>query len=147
MLPERVHVHVALHGPPCACDVPQPGCGQVEGRLAVGKGSDHPGSAPDLAHDAFEGIIGPDAAPMLVGKGVVDEGLVHGLLEPGGYLGKAQGFELGATSVALALTAARLSWAWMALSMKESSRTLLVGTWLKAFLYQWTTQRCHSVSG
>ncbi len=94
MLPEQVHVHVALHGPLCACDVPQPGRGQFEGRLAVGKGSDHPGSAPDLAHDAFEGIIGPDAAPMLVGKGVVDEGLGHGLLEPGGYLGKAQGFEI-----------------------------------------------------
>ena len=43
--------------------MPQPGRGQVAGGLVVEIGPDHAGSAPDLAHDAFEWIVGPDAAP------------------------------------------------------------------------------------
>ena len=53
---------------------------RLEGRVAVGEGTDHAGASADLAHDAFEWIIGPDAAPMLLGESVVGQGLGHGRL-------------------------------------------------------------------
>jgi hypothetical protein len=46
-----------------------------EGRVAVGEGTDHAGAPADLAHDALERIVGPDAPPVLLGKGVVGQGL------------------------------------------------------------------------
>ena len=48
---------------------------------------------------------------------------------------------------AFSLAARWLSWAWIAFSIKETSRTFPLGTWLKILRYQWTIQRCQSASG
>ena len=56
-------------------------------------------------------------------------------------------FSGAAQFAALAWAASRLSWAWIALSMSETSRILALGTWLKALRYQCTTQRCQRAWG
>src|SRR5262245_62818672 len=55
----------------------QPGRGEVQGRLPVGKGADHARAPPDLAQDALERIVGADAPPMLLWEGIVGQRLVH----------------------------------------------------------------------
>ena len=40
-----------------ACDVAQPGCGQVQARLTVREGTDHAGSATDLLMIRSSGLL------------------------------------------------------------------------------------------
>lgn len=54
-----------------ASDVPQPGGDEIESRDAVGESTNDTGPPSDLAHDAFERIVGADASPMLFREGVV----------------------------------------------------------------------------
>lgn len=113
--------------------MPQPGGGQVEGfakrtaRRAWPSGDvpNQAGPPSDLAHDAFQEIVGAYPAPVLVGKTIVDQGLVHRLLEPLGDLPELHGLELGGDLAGPGL--GRLT-AWIALSMRETSRSLVVGT-------------------
>ena len=53
----------------------QPPGGQVERRLAVGKGADQAGSPADLAHDPLQRVVGPQAPPVGLGETVVGERL------------------------------------------------------------------------
>lgn len=81
--------------PLSAGNVPQPGCGQVEGGLAVRKRAHHTGSPSDLAHDPLQRVVGADPAPVLVWIAVVGERLVHRLLELVRHLLQSYGLELG----------------------------------------------------
>ena len=72
-----------LVDPACAGDVPQSRRSKVEGRVAVGEGADHAGASTDLAHDALERIVGPDAAPVFFRERVVRQGLGHRRLDQG----------------------------------------------------------------
>ena len=62
------HIHVALAAPLGADDVAQVGCDQDESTVAVRERPDDPGAPADLAHDALEGVVGAQAAPVLRGK-------------------------------------------------------------------------------
>src|SRR5207302_10327979 len=83
-------------------------------------------------------IRGADAPPVLLREGVVRQGLWHRRLDQGA----ADGADSAAlpslmlrsratTSAALRWAAGRSSWAWMALSISATSRSLPAGTWLK----------------
>src|SRR5262245_38507530 len=72
---QRFNVQISLARPRCAGNVAQLGCGEVQGRLAVGEGPDHTRASPDLAQKALERVVGADAPPVLVWKGVVGQGL------------------------------------------------------------------------
>jgi hypothetical protein len=60
--------------------VPEPGGDERQGRVAFGEGTDDPSPSPDLTHDALEWIVGPQAAVMFAGKGIVavKDGLCSG---------------------------------------------------------------------
>ena len=122
------HVHVALAAPLGADDVAQAGGDEDQGAVSVGKCSDSPGAPADLAHDALERIIGAQAAPMLGGKLEILERLLDALGDesaaPASFISRS----FATTSTALAWAAGRSSWAWIALSMAATSRTLDVGT-------------------
>ena len=66
--------------------MPQPGRGQVEGRLIVGEGADYAGSSLDLPHDPLERMVGLLLDPVLVGEGVEAEGLLNVALDQPGRL-------------------------------------------------------------
>jgi len=72
---EPVHVHVAAGAPVLAGDVAQSGAYQDQGRVSVGEGADDSCSAAHFADHPFEGIIGPEVAPVLGREGKVAEGL------------------------------------------------------------------------
>ena len=82
-LPEQLHVQISFGRPARAGDVPEPGGGQVDGRVAVGDGSYHAGSSANLSHDALERIVGSDAAPVFFRERVVRQGLGHRRLDQG----------------------------------------------------------------
>lgn len=52
------HVHIAFGAPGLAGDVAEPGRDQQQGAVAIRKGAYDAGPTPDLAHDAFERIVG-----------------------------------------------------------------------------------------
>ena len=65
--------------------MPETGADQQEGRIPVGERAHHPGTTADLAHDAFERVIGAQRAPVFAGEGEVAEGLLDMVLyERGG---------------------------------------------------------------
>jgi hypothetical protein len=75
--------------------MPQSGGSEVEGALPVWKRTEHSRSAPYLAHDALEGIIGSDAPPVLAGKGQVRERVGNARRHPFRQLAKLHSTELG----------------------------------------------------
>src|SRR5262249_31071233 len=77
-----------------ASDVAQPRCGEVQGRLAVGKSPDHARASPDLAQNALERVVGADAPPVLLRKGVVGQRLLDRRFSKLGRLGEAQAAQL-----------------------------------------------------
>ena len=64
----------------------QAGGGQVQAGFAVGERPHDPRSSPDLAHDAFQRVVGSELDPMAVGKGVVGQGLMPAFFEQTGGL-------------------------------------------------------------
>jgi hypothetical protein len=77
--------------------VPQPGRGEVEGRLAVREGANHSGAPSDLAQDVFKWVVGTDAPAMLLREAVVADGLLEARcrkLGGSGQTRKARGFSI-----------------------------------------------------
>ena len=74
--------------------MPQPGRGEVEGRLAIRKGSHDPGPAPDLPHDPLERVVGLQFDPMLVRESIEAEGLLNMGLHQLGRLDELPGLQL-----------------------------------------------------
>ncbi len=46
-LPEQLHIEISFGRPARASDMAQPGSRQVDGRIAVGEGTDHTGGADE----------------------------------------------------------------------------------------------------
>ncbi len=69
-LAQRLHVHILSRAPLRAGDVFQPGRGQAETGLTIGKGPDDPGPSSNFLHQPFQRIVRPDFAPMTVGEAV-----------------------------------------------------------------------------
>jgi predicted deoxyguanosinetriphosphate triphosphohydrolase len=59
------------------------------------KAANHAGASADLAHDALERIVGPDAAPVFLREGVVRQGLGHRRLDQLGCLAEPHVAEPG----------------------------------------------------
>src|ERR1039457_4667494 len=89
------HIHVALAAPLGADDVAQAGRNEDQGAVTIGEGPDGPGAPADLAHDALEGIIGAQAAPVLRGKLEVLERLLDALGNDVGRAGELHLPKLG----------------------------------------------------
>ena len=75
LLVQQRHVQVAARPPLALGDVLEPGGHQHERAPPVGEGASHPRAAPDLAVDAFDGVVGADAAPVLLRESRVRERL------------------------------------------------------------------------
>ena len=75
--------------------MPQPRSRQVQGRLAIWECADHPRAPPDLAEDALQRIVRPDATPVLLREGVVAQRLVDPALHELGGLGQPLVAQLG----------------------------------------------------
>jgi hypothetical protein len=54
---QRLDIQIAFGRPSSACDMAQPGRGEIECRPPVGKRANDAGSPPDLAQNAFERIV------------------------------------------------------------------------------------------
>jgi hypothetical protein len=67
---QQLDVQVSLARPGRA-NMPQPGGGEVEGQFPVRKRSYDAGASSDLTKNALEWIVGANAPPMLLWKGVV----------------------------------------------------------------------------
>ena len=81
---ETPHVQVSLGAPALAGDVAQPGTDEQERGVAVGKGANHPGATADLAHDAFERVVGAQRSPVFTGESEVAESLLDVRLDQRG---------------------------------------------------------------
>lgn len=108
--------------------MPEPRRGQVQAGLAVGKGTDHAGPSSDLAHDPLERVVGAELDPVAVGEGVVGQSLADVGLDELRRAHKTLAAELVDHRLCLVAAARRLSWAWIALNMWLTSRTLVDGT-------------------
>jgi hypothetical protein len=75
---------------------------RLRAELPSGKAPTTRASA-DLAHDALERIVGPDAAPVFLRDGIVRQGLGHRRLDQLGRLAEPHVAEPGATSRPLQL--------------------------------------------
>ena len=67
---QRIHIHMLSRAPLCAGDVFQPGCGQAETGLPIGKGPSDPASSSNFLHQPFKRNVRSDFAPMAVGEAV-----------------------------------------------------------------------------
>ena len=87
----------------------QPRGRKIDGGIAVEEGTDHNGASSDLAHDALERMVAPDASPVLLGKLIVRQGLRKGRLDQLGLLSSFILWSRATTSPALLRAAARPS--------------------------------------
>ena len=71
----------------------EPGGGQIERALAVRERTHTPGTAPDLAHDPLERIVGADPPPVLARKGHRGERLGNRRRDPLCQLAQLHAFE------------------------------------------------------
>ena len=101
----------------------QPGRGEVECRLTIGKRANHARASPDLAQDALERIVGTNPTPVFLGKAVVGERLLNARFRKFGGPDEAQAAQLLDPRMAFSRAAARSSLAWIALSMAAISRS------------------------
>ena len=62
-----LHVHVFLAAPLSTGHMTEPGANQHQGRVAIGEGSDDPGSAADIPVEPLNDIVSADAYPKLEG--------------------------------------------------------------------------------
>ena len=68
--------------------MPEPGRGEIERRLPVGKRAHDARAPPDLAQDALERIVRADAPPVLLRESVVGERLLARRLDEVGSPGQ-----------------------------------------------------------
>ena len=55
-----LHAHVLLVSPLGACDMAQAGADQHQRGIAVGEGTNHPGTSPDLLVQALNDVVRAD---------------------------------------------------------------------------------------
>jgi hypothetical protein len=67
--------------------VPEPSCGEVDGRLPIRERTNHPRATPDLAQ---ERAVGSDTRPALFWEGVVAQRLLHPRFSNAGGPGQAR---------------------------------------------------------
>lgn len=89
-----LHVEVHSGAPLRACDVAQSGAHEHQRGTTVREAADDARAPADLAHDALHRIVGADAPPMLLGEGVVRQGLVRARPDEIGGIEKCRGKSL-----------------------------------------------------
>lgn len=70
---ESFHTKIVFPSTGRPGNVAQSSCCQHQGGLPIRKNSDDSRPSPDLAHQSFQRIVGPDAAPMCLRETVVAE--------------------------------------------------------------------------
>ena len=122
------HIHVPFPAPERAHDVAQAGRHENEGAVSVGKCSDGSCAAADLAHEALQGIIGPQAAPVFRGKMEVVERLLDASGDDLGRAGELHLAQLGDHQHGLRPGRLEVLLVMDGLSIAATSRTFEVGT-------------------
>ena len=74
---QMLHTHVFLVAPLGACDMAQVGANQHQRGIAVGKGSNHTGSPPDLSVQTLNDVVGADLYPVFRREVVIGQCLLN----------------------------------------------------------------------
>ena len=74
-----LHIHVLLVAPLGAGHMTQPGTDQHKSRVAIRKGTYHPGAAADLPVEPLNDVIGADPCPVFRRKSVVGQRLLNAI--------------------------------------------------------------------
>ena len=81
MAAQMAHVEIAFCAPFGARHMAQPRPHQHQGAIAVRKSAHDAGASPDFAHEPFEGIVGPQAAPVFTREGHVGESFLQAVVD------------------------------------------------------------------
>lgn len=115
-------------------DVPESGRSKHQCRVAVRKAAYHTRPSANLTHDALQRIVRANLSPVLPWKVIIGKRFIGTLTDSLGGLTQLHTLKLIGNGPGFCLASARSSWAWIALSIAETSLSLPCGTTEKTFL-------------
>ena len=123
-----LHIHVFFVSPLNTRHMPEPSTDQHQRGVPIGERANYASPPADFAVQAFNDVVRPYSSPVFEGEGRIGQGFFYAVLDLFAASFNFIDRRASTTSLAFARAAALLSWAWIALSILDTSFTLERGT-------------------